>query len=144
VDGGATGTDPIAIDFDRDGAVQHGHRDNDTESALGLDEQSLDSGKQAFLDLNAIAFLKIRSRQAGQAGPNHGLHGFDFVIRNGDELFAERHNINNAWSHKHWQTIVNVKTAKYVTGKERQIEVAHWRGTMLPIGRDKSVKALPS
>src|ERR1039458_4753413 len=74
------GLDPVAIDLNSDGALQHGNRYDQAVLALHSDDDALDSGQRAALHGHELAFAEEWPWADHGAGRDHAADGSDLAL----------------------------------------------------------------
>ena len=121
--GGTDQADPIAIDFDSDGALQKGNGNDQAVTLLGLDENSFEPVKTAMVDANEVSDLDEGPGLSGQPGLDDRVDGLDFLLIGRDRNLANSDDVYQAWGGQNGEPAVGTETAEDIAGKKRQIKL---------------------
>jgi hypothetical protein len=119
---GFNGAGPLAIDFDRDGALKQGDGSDEAEAVLELDDEAFDTGQRAALDADLLAFAKKGVRFDVLAETQHGLDGENLFGGDRGEQGAEAHNADHAGRIEDRDAMGGIKAAEHVAGKQGRLD----------------------
>lgn len=109
------GCDPVAVDFDRDGALQEFDRNYHAPLRFSLDENTLDAFEGATGDPDGLTFTNEGAGLGDKAGLEDGLNGFYFAIGDRSGFIPESDDGDDAGSSDNRKALLRVKSTEYVT-----------------------------
>jgi hypothetical protein len=112
---------PRAVHFDGNGALEKRNGQNQSVLALEFQQHSFQTVKGSMFDPYPLADLQERPWPARETGSDRSLKGADFTIVNGHRALSYSDDPDNSWSGKNWETVLQVKPAKNIARKERQL-----------------------
>jgi len=127
--GGTDETDPIAVYFDGDGALQKAYGNDQAVALLDLNENALEAFKRAVVDANDVSDFDEGPGLGGQAGLDDGVDGVDFAVIDRDRNSGDANDVDQGRSSEDVEPVVGIEAAEDIAGKERQIGLL---GTVQP------------
>jgi hypothetical protein len=119
VHAGGNGSCPVAVDFDRDRALQQGYRDDETIDFIGIDDRALQTGKGTGRDVYAGSHIEPGPWLGSKSRAENGFNGLDFRLVNRERSFAGADNADDAGSGEDGnEAILGVEAAEQIAGEQ--------------------------
>src|SRR5260370_39904687 len=112
------GTDPVTIDFHRDGTLKQRHR-YDQPTLLGrAQDNSLNTSQSTVLNQHPAPCLEVRPRLEGDPGVDDRLDSSDLVVATRCRHPPNTHNPKDTRSGQNRHpAVIQIKTAEEITRK---------------------------
>jgi hypothetical protein len=117
------GARPLAVDFDGDGALQEADGDDQAINFVGIGDDAFEADQRAALDVDLGSDAEMRPGLGGKAGTKDEADGLDFVEVDGGGDLADTDDADDAGGGQDGKAVRDVKAAKRIAGKEREIEL---------------------
>lgn len=111
--------DERRIDLDGHRSLQQCDRYYEAMRALELYKKSFQSTQRTGIDLHTIPGLQERPRLARKSRGDKVLNGIDLGVVHGNRRAVESDNLDNTWSGKDRQPIVDVQATKEIPREKR-------------------------
>ena len=91
-------------------------------SSPHFDKNPLESAQRAALNLHSVPRSQKRPRLMGKPGRNYSPDGIDLGFVHWYRPALVANDLNDTWSHEDGESMLNIQTAKQITGKQRGVD----------------------
>ena len=111
----------LSFDFRRDGAEQHGHRDNHPRlSSLRSEDYSFNTRERSVIDRHSLAASQIGPRHAATSRNALRLNRADLGLNDGDRSIAEADDLRHAGGIQDSDSLLQRKPAEQIAAHDHR------------------------